>query len=100
MGEIEGKKGEIELITDNIKALCKIHNMPICNLEKDLGRAKGYITHVKDGIRLREINQICNTFNVSINDLLEHDYTSDYEKMVKDKRIAELKAELEELEND
>ena len=88
------------MITDNIKALCKINNMPICNLEKDLGRAKGYISHVKDGIRLREINQICNTFNVSINNLLEHDYTSDYEKMVKDKRIAELKAELEELESE
>lgn len=51
--------------SDNIKALCKIHNMPICNLEKDLGRAKGYITHVKDGIRLREINQICNTLFVN-----------------------------------
>lgn len=58
-------------VTDNIKALCKINNMPICNLEMDLGRAKGYISHVKDGIRLREINQICKTFNVSINDLLE-----------------------------
>lgn len=100
MGKIEGKKGEIKLITDNIKALCKINNMPICNLEMDLGRAKGYISHVKDGIRLREINLICEVFNVSINDLLEHDYASDYEKMVKDKRIAELKAELEELQRE
>lgn len=86
------------MITDNIKALCKIHDVKISQLEAELGRAKGYITHVKDGIRLREINQICNTFDVTINDLLEHDYTSDYEKMVKDKRIAELKAELEELQ--
>lgn len=35
-------------ITDNIKALCKINDKPIGELEKDLGHSKGYLAQIKD----------------------------------------------------
>ena len=88
------------MITDNIKALCKINDKPIGELEKDLGHSKGYLTQIKDRIRWNEILYICKIFDVSVTDLQENDYTKVLKDKIKQEKIAKLKAELEVLEND
>lgn len=85
------------MITDNIKALCELNNVNICDLEKELGRSRGYINHVKEGIRLRELLKIANKFEVSLQELMNSDYPKQLNEKIKDEKIDKLKSELREL---
>lgn len=85
------------MITDNIKALCKLNNIKICDLEKELGRSKGYINHVKEDIRLSEALKIANRFKVTLDELMNSDYPKMLNEKLKDEKIDKLKAELKEL---
>lgn len=85
------------MITDNIKALCKLNNVKISELEKELGRSKGYINHVKKDIRLSEALKIADRFEVSLDELLNGDYPKMLNEKLKDEKIDKLKAELKEL---
>lgn len=85
------------MITDNIKALCKLDNVKISDLEKELGRSKGYINHVKEDIRLSEALKIADRFKISLEELMNSDYPKMLNKKLKDEKIDKLKAELKEL---
>ena len=85
------------MITDNIKALCKLNNVKISDLEKELGRSKGYINHVKEDIRLSEALKIADRFKISLEELMNSDYPKMLNEKLKDEKIDKLKAELKEL---
>ena len=85
------------MITDNIKALCRLNNVKISELEKELGRSKGYINHVKEDIRLSEVLKIADRFEVSLEELMNGDYPKQLNEKLKDEKIDKLKSELREL---
>lgn len=85
------------MITDNIKALCKLNNVKMCDLEKELGRSKGYINYVKEDIRLSEALKIANRFKVTLDELMNGDYPKMLSEKLKDEKIDKLKSELREL---
>ena len=100
MGQIEGKKGAIKMLYQNIKALCLINDIKMSYLEELIGRSKGYISSHREKIRFNELLIICNQFNVRIQDITEHDYMKDYEKSQTEKRIKELEEELAKLKGE
>ena len=67
-----------------------MNGIKIGELEQLIGRSKGYISSHREKIRFNELLIICNQFNVSIQDITEHDYMKDYEKLQTEKRIKEL----------
>ena len=88
------------MLYQNIKALCRMNGIKIGELEQLIGRSKGYISSHREKIRFNELLIICNQFNVSIQDITEHNYMKDYEKSQTEKRIKELEEELAKLKGE
>lgn len=62
--------GEIMVVKDRIKQLCKSNGITVDALEKTLGLAKGYVSKMGTGANTAKVRLIAEYFDVSVDYLL------------------------------
>ena len=84
-----------EKFVANVYAVCKGRNIPLCDLEKEIGVSAGYFSRAKAAPRNISVNIVRKTadvFEMSIGDLVEGD-------MAKRERIRELEQTIQVYED-
>lgn len=87
-----------ERIARNARVLCKERKIPISDLENQIGVSPGYLSRIT-GKRMLSIdlgNKIADFLAMGMEELIRYDPV----RIAREKRIAELKAELAELEGE
>lgn len=88
-----------ERIARNVKAMCRYRKLNISDVEKQCGVARGYFSVVVKRQHTMQIDIVCAAaaaLDMTVDELIR----LDPQKAERERRIAELKAELVELEGE
>lgn len=87
-----------EIINKNVRLLAKIKNVPMYQVEMDIGFGDGWLRRKREDYPLSSLIRIARYFNVEIQNLWNTKYTNELEKMSRKSEIERLTKELEEME--
>lgn len=78
-----------ERIYENTKALCGIRNEKLGDVERNVGLSIGCLSRINIGIKIENAYRIAKYFDVTIDDLIEHDYGEEYKELLAEKELNE-----------
>jgi transcriptional regulator with XRE-family HTH domain len=67
-----------EMIYENVKALAKINNQKLGDIETEIGVTKGYLSRKSKGLTIHNVHKLAKHFDITIDDLVSKDYWYEY----------------------